>query len=94
MTLKSMKTERVIDQNNILNVFDPFLRNCLAYLTSNAIFEFLGQFAFKCIYHFCTKKSVDNFEIKYKTYNCLVWGAVPPKEILNIENPKQDYRET
>ena len=33
--------------------FDQYLiKNCLAYLNSNAIVEFLGQFTIRCIYHF------------------------------------------
>ena len=44
---------------------------------SNAIMEFLRQFASECLYYF-SKKSVDNFEIVLKACSILVWGSVPP----------------
>ena len=31
---------------------DQLLKNRLAYLNFDAIFEFLGQFTIRCIYHF------------------------------------------
>ena len=40
------------------------LKNRLAYLNSNAIFEFLGQFTIRCI---SFQKGVDNFEMEHKT---------------------------
>ena len=39
--------------------------NRLAYLNFDAIFEFLGQFAIRCIQYF--SKDVDNFGIEHKT---------------------------
>ena len=41
------------------------IKKYLAYLNFNIIFEFLGQFTIRCIYHF--SKGVDNFEIEHKT---------------------------
>ena len=52
-----------MDQNKL--IFDQWLKNLLAYLNFDAIFEFLGQFTTKCIYYF--SKGVDNFEIEHKT---------------------------
>ena len=48
----------------------------LAYLNSNAIFEFHGQFAMRRIIVFF-QKGVDNFEIKHKTCQFLVGCSTP-----------------
>ena len=57
--------------------FDQYLKNRLAYINLNAIFEFLGQFTIRCMHHFQKKKKkkekkkekkdVGNFEIEHKT---------------------------
>ena len=44
--------------------FDEYLKNRLAYLNFNAIFEFFGQFTLRYIIF---QKGVDNFEIEHKT---------------------------
>ena len=46
-------------------VLDQKLKNLLAYLNFEAIFDFPGQFTIRCIYYF--QKDVDNFEIEHKT---------------------------
>ena len=52
---------------------DQQLKNRLAYLNFNAIFEFLGQFTIGCLYKcIIVQKDVDNFEIEHKT--CLFWN--------------------
>ena len=44
---------------------DQKLKNRLAYLNFDAVFEFFGQFTLRCINYF--SKDVDNFEIEHKT---------------------------
>ena len=41
----------VMAQNSQI-MFDQYLKNCMAYLNFNAIFEFLEQYTIRCIYHF------------------------------------------
>ena len=45
---------------------DQQLKDRLAYLNFDAIFEFLGQFTIRYIY-IVFQKDVDNFQVKYKT---------------------------
>ena len=54
----------VIDQNNILHIL---IKNCVAYINFNAIFEFLRQFASGCLYGTTFQNSADNFEMVHKT---------------------------
>ena len=42
---------------------DQKIKNRLAYLNVDAIFEFLGQFTIRCMF----QKGIDNFEIEHKT---------------------------
>ena len=54
-------------------LLDQKIKNRLAYLNLDAIFEFLGQFTLRCIYHF--SKDVDDFEIEHKHANFgAFWG--------------------
>ena len=40
------------DQKQLNCCIDQLLKNCLTYLNFDVIFEFLGQFTLRCIYHF------------------------------------------
>ena len=56
-------------------VLDQQLKNPLAYLNFDAVFEFFGQFTIRCIFYYkllyiiniIFQKDVDNFEIEHKT---------------------------
>ena len=52
-------------QNSQKNIL---IKNHLASLNFNAIFEFVGQVTIRCIYYYFFLKGVDNFEIEHKTW--------------------------
>ena len=55
-----------MDQNNQNVVWNDNSRTAsLAYLNVHAIYEFLGPFTIRYIYHF--QNDVDNFAIEHKT---------------------------
>ena len=77
MSVLISPSKSLISSRWVIYCFDQQLKNHWAYLNSNAMFEFLGQFADKMHVLFF-KNGVDNFEIEHKTYLFLVRGAIPP----------------